>query len=84
MSSTFLLRSTNITGVTGGGKSTLVNCLAGCELRQVTREELLLKNLPIGALVVKSVAEGGPRDEVAYIGLSAKSKTEVLAHAIFL
>ncbi len=65
------------TGVTGCGKSTLVNCLAGCELRLITKDERMKNNLPVGALIVKSVAEGGPRDEVTNIGLSTKSQTEV-------
>jgi hypothetical protein len=48
------------------------------------KEERLKNNLPVGALVVRTVAEGGPRDEVTFIGLTTKSQTEVLAHAIFL
>jgi hypothetical protein len=70
---------THYAGLTGSGKSTLVNCLAGCELRGVTEEEREKLGLPHDAVVVRPVSEGGPRDEVAFIGLSNKSQTEVCA-----
>jgi hypothetical protein len=46
-------------------------------LRQVTEEEEEELNLPPGALVVKTCAEGGPKDEITFIGLTDKSETEV-------
>ncbi len=65
--------------MTGSGKSTLVNCLAGCELRGLSEDERVEKNLPCDAIVVMTKAEGGPKDPVTAVGLNKKSQTEVLS-----
>ena len=68
-----------IMGLTGAGKSTLVNCLAGCEMEQVDPKEARERKIPQTSLRVKSQANGGTRDSVSVIGLSSsKSETRVL------
>ena len=72
-------RNVVILGVTGSGKSTLTNSLAGCQLRRVTREECEGKHLKPNSLCVVGVSEGGPLDAVTDIGhVLGQSQTEVL------
>ena len=66
-------------GLTGSGKSTTINSLAGCKLRRVTEEEAIRFELLPDALVVAIGGERGGRKEVTKIGNSfGKSQTEVL------
>ena len=68
-----------VLGLTGSGKSTLVNSLAGCKLRNVTEQEAEARDLPFDAVCVSGLREGGPRDEVATIGnCFGESQTKVL------
>ena len=68
-----------VLGLTGSGKSTLVNSLAGCKLRNVTEQEAEARDLPFDAVCVSGLGEGGPRDEVATIGnCFGESQTKVL------
>jgi len=68
-----------VLGLTGSGKSTTINSLAGCKLRRVTEEEADRFELPRDALVVASGGERGGRKEVTKIGNRfGKSQTEVL------
>ena len=66
-------------GLTGSGKSTTINSLAGCKLRRVTEEEADRFELSRDALVVASGDQRGGRKEVTKIGNRfGKSQTEVL------
>jgi flagellar biosynthesis GTPase FlhF len=65
-----------VLGNTGCGKSTFVNYLLGCDMVKKAPSELGLQGLE-SLVVVKSVAEGGQRDEVMPIGHAKKSKTFV-------
>jgi ribose 5-phosphate isomerase RpiB len=66
-------------GLTGSGKSTSINSLAGCKLRRVTEEEADKFELSRDALVVASGGERGGRKEATKIGNRfGKSQTEVL------
>ncbi len=68
-----------VAGLTGSGKSTTVNSLAGCKLRCVTKEEADRLKLSRDALVVASGGERGGRKEATKIGNRfGKSQTEVL------
>ena len=70
-----------VMGLTGAGKSTFINSLAGCELEPVCREEARRLRVRPNALRVRSRARGGAQDPVATIGFSArKSETRVLQH----
>jgi energy-coupling factor transporter ATP-binding protein EcfA2 len=72
-----------IMGLTGAGKSTLVNCLAGCEMEQVDPKEARERKIPQTAIRVRPKENGGARDAVAVIGLSgSKSETRVLQHIV--
>ena len=73
-----------VLGRSGVGKSTFLNYLMGCELVMRTRKELTstaeasgisARELSRKSIVVKSVAEGGPRDAIMTIGLTTKSQT---------
>jgi hypothetical protein len=57
-----------VCGVTGSGKSTLINSLAGCELRRLMKEEADRARLSYGSLCVKSIDDGGPLNEITKIG----------------
>ena len=68
-----------VLGLTGSGKSTTINSLAGCKLRRVTEEEADKFELSRDALVVASGGERGGRKEATKIGNRfGKSQTEVL------
>ena len=68
-----------VLGLTGSGKSTTINFLAGCKLRRVTEEEADRFELSRDALVVASGDQRGGRKEVTKIGNRfGKSQTEVL------
>jgi hypothetical protein len=68
-----------VVGLTGSGKSTLVNSLAGCKLRLVTEAEAEAQDLPLDAVCVVGNREGGRREEVSKIGNTfGKSQTKVL------
>jgi hypothetical protein len=68
-----------VLGLTGSGKSTTINSLAGCKLRRVTEEEADRFGLSRDALVVASGGKRGGRKEVTEIGNRfGKSQTEVL------
>jgi hypothetical protein len=68
-----------VLGLTGSGKSTTINFLAGCKLRRVTEEEADRFELSRDALVVASGGERGGRKEATKIGNRyGKSQTEVL------
>jgi hypothetical protein len=70
-----------VMGLTGAGKSTMVNCLAGCEMEEIGKEEAKRLKIASTALRVKSQADGGAQNCVTAIGLSAsKSETRVLQH----
>ena len=69
-----------VIGNTEVGKSTLINLLAGCQLVRKKASEIKgLKN-PISdtVVVVKSVDEGGPLNEIMSIGHGMKSETFML------
>ena len=57
-----------VVGVTGSGKSTLVNSLVGCRLEKLSAADADRLQVSRQALRVVSVSEGGPRDEVSAIG----------------
>jgi hypothetical protein len=68
-----------VLGLTGSGKSTTINSLAGCKLRRVTEEEADRFELSRDALFVASGGERGGREEVTKIGNRfGKSQTQVL------
>jgi hypothetical protein len=68
-----------VLGLTGSGKSTTINSLAGCKLRLVTEEEASIFECSRRALVVASGDERCWRKEVTKIGSrSGKSQTKVL------
>ena len=68
-----------IIGVTGSGKSTLTNWLAGCKLKVIDRNEAIRRKLDPSSLVVVPKSEGGPCDEVTPIGrIHNRSETKVL------
>ncbi len=68
-----------VLGLTGSGKSTTINSLAGCKLRRVTEEEANRFQCSTHALVVACGVEGCGRKEVTKIGnWLDKSQTEVL------
>jgi hypothetical protein len=68
-----------VLGLTGSGKSTTINSLAGCRLRRVTEEEAIRFECSRRALVVASGGERCGRKEVTKIGSrSGKSQTKVL------
>jgi ribose 5-phosphate isomerase RpiB len=68
-----------VLGLTGSGKSTTINSLAGCKLRRVTEEEADRFELSRDALVVASGDQRGGRKEATKIGNRfGKSQTEVL------
>ncbi len=68
-----------VLGLTGSGKSTTINSLAGCKLRRVTEEEADRLLLSRDALVVASGDQRGGRKEATKIGNRiGKSQTEVL------
>jgi hypothetical protein len=70
-------------GLTGSGKSTLINCLVGCTLRRVTEQEIAEFCLDDICLMVKGKAEGGKMDSVTKIGQdNNKSETEVWYHTV--
>jgi hypothetical protein len=68
-----------VLGLTGSGKSTTINSLAGCKLRRVTKEEADRFELSRDALVVASGGKRGGRTAVTKIGNRfGKSQTQVL------
>jgi len=70
-----------VMGLTGAGKSTFINSLAGCELEPVGKDEARRLRIRPNALRVRSRGRGGAQDPVVTIGFSArKSETRVLQH----
>ncbi len=68
-----------IVGVTGSGKSTLTNCLAGCKLRTIDPKKAEELGISPESLVVVPESEGGTCDEVAPIGQAFnRSETKIL------
>ena len=78
-------RNVVIVGVTGSGKSTLTNSLAGCQLRVVTEDDIHIDMMNAGSsLCVVPVSEGGPMDSVTDIGFKLNTSETQLLHPIVL